>query len=130
VAPTPLPRPEGLSPEEAAAWDQLDALILESWRLADADNGKLWFTVVGRQGDVVALLPPLDSDAHRWLARPAGDAGKRVASQSGMGMFIRNRAANTVKVMITSGIGNVDARKKLAAHLERLDYFRGCKVTV
>ena len=130
VPPTPAARPLDLPAAEVEAWDSLDGPLAESWRLAKADQGKLWFTLVGRQGEPVVLISPLDTEPNRWLARPAGDAGKRAASQSGAAMYFRNPDAGVVKLMISSGIGTPEARRRLAATLDSLGYFRGLTVKV
>lgn len=104
----------------------LDTLILDSWGRADADRGTLWFTVVGRQGPPVVLVQPLDTEPNRRLARPEGAAGQRVASQSGVAMWIRSAGEPpNVRFVLTSGIGTPDARRRVVAEMERLGLFPG-----
>jgi hypothetical protein len=43
---------------------------------------------------------------------------------------MRNPETGTVKLVVNSGIGTPDARKKLASALERLGFFRGLKLLV
>jgi hypothetical protein len=126
--PTPIPPPDDLTEAEATRWAALDALIQASFAAADADQGSFWFTVVGRQGPPVILINTLDTEPNRAIARPDGDAGRRVLSQAGGGKFFRSIERGTVQFLLTTGIGSPDARTKVVQEVERLGYFAGLKI--
>ena len=126
--PVSLVAPADYSPEEVERWQALDALIQQSWAQADADRGRFWFTVVGRQGPPVILLGSLDTEPNKKLARPDGALGARTASQSGNGLYFRFADRGFVQLQLQSGIGATEARQAVAAEVQRLGYFAGLTV--